>query len=102
MSKFPFISHRESIFQAAKKYSKQPVYRPNRPVYRCNRSVYRSEPQHKTGRYTGQTGRYTGIPGRYTGRNRHYGKIWIQIHIWPVPTGNRPNRTGKPVPEPGG
>ena len=56
----------------------------------------------QTGRYTGQTGRYTGQTDRYTGRNRLNGEVWIQIWIPPVPTGNRPNRTGIPEPEAGG
>ena len=56
----------------------------------------------QTGRYTGQTGRYTGLTDRYTGRNRLNGEVWIQIWIPPVPTGNRPNRTGIPEPEAGG
>ena len=49
-----------------------------------------------------QTGRYTGLTGRYTSRNRLNGEVWIQIWIPPVPTGNRPNRTGIPEPEAGG
>ena len=49
-----------------------------------------------------QTGRYTGLTDRYTGRNRLNVGVWIQIWIPPIPTGNRPNRTGIPVPEDGG
>ena len=45
---------------------------------------------------TSQTGRYTG-----TGPNRLNWKVWIQIWIWPVPTGNR-HRTGIPEPESSG
>ena len=72
MPKFPFISHWDLF---------------------CNRR--KISLNH---RYTGQTGRYTGLIGRYTGMNRLNGEIWIP----PVPTGFRPNRTGIPVPEPGG
>ena len=51
---------------------------------------------------TSQTGRYTGLTGRYTGTNRLNWEVWIQIWICPIPTGNRPNRTGIPEPEAGG
>ena len=56
----------------------------------------------QTGRYTGQTDRYTDLTYRYTGTNRLNWEVWIQIWIWPVPTGNRPNRTGIPEPESSG
>ena len=45
-----------------------------------------------------QTGRYTGLTDRYTGTNRLNWEVWI----WPVPTGNRPNRTGIPEPDSSG
>ena len=44
----------------------------------------------------------TSQTGRYTGTNRLNWEVWIQIWICPVPTGNRPNRSGIPEPEAGG
>jgi hypothetical protein len=42
--------------------------------------------------------RYTGRAGRYTGGSRLNHVFRFEIRIYPVSTGFRPNRTGKPVP----
>ena len=83
------------------------INRSNRPVNRSNRPVYRSKPvthvilnldlnSNRSNRPVNRSNRPV------YGTNRLNSVFWIQIWISPVPTGFRPNRTGIPVPDPGG